>query len=124
MTSWTGTTRFENVVFWGGPFGLHSDVGGDLHIYLKDVFFVVHSRMVRISFRVSSERGRLSSNGRTCGTRPSSLACWSRALPFRHPDRACPLREVEIFVAKTYVLGPLRSCEICLSPGCLTALAF
>jgi hypothetical protein len=40
--NWTGTVRLENVVFWGGPYGLrlHSDVGGDLHIYLKDVFFV------------------------------------------------------------------------------------
>lgn len=40
--NWTGTVRLENVVFWGGPFGLrlHSDVGGDLHVYLKDVYFV------------------------------------------------------------------------------------
>ena len=40
--NWTGTVRLENVVFWGGPFGLrlHSDVGGDVHVYLKDVYFV------------------------------------------------------------------------------------
>jgi hypothetical protein len=40
--NWTGTVRLENVLVWGGPYGLrlHSDVGGDLHIYLKDVLFV------------------------------------------------------------------------------------
>jgi hypothetical protein len=40
--NWTGNVRLENVIFWGGPYGLrlHSDVGGNLHIYLKDVFFV------------------------------------------------------------------------------------
>jgi hypothetical protein len=40
--NWAGTVRLENVVFWGGPFGLrlHADTRGDVHVFLKDVFFV------------------------------------------------------------------------------------
>lgn len=40
--NYTGDFGFENVVFHGGPFGLrlHADVGGDINISLKNVFFV------------------------------------------------------------------------------------
>ncbi len=40
--NWTGTIDLENVIFWGGPFGLrvHPDVGGDNTIRLKNVYFV------------------------------------------------------------------------------------
>lgn len=36
-----GNFHFENVVFWGGPYGLriHSD-GNPTNVYLKDVYFV------------------------------------------------------------------------------------
>src|SRR5687768_18364700 len=45
--NWTGlrdgspTLDCENVLFWGGPFGLrcHSDRNGDVRVSLKDVFF-------------------------------------------------------------------------------------
>lgn len=40
--NWTGDVDLENFVFEGGPFGLrlHADKGGDINIFLKDVFFV------------------------------------------------------------------------------------
>lgn len=40
--NWIGEFHFENTVFSGGPYGLkiHADVGGDQHVYLKDVYFV------------------------------------------------------------------------------------
>lgn len=40
--NWTGTIDLQDVVFIGGPFGLriHSDVGGDNYVYMKNVYFV------------------------------------------------------------------------------------
>ncbi|HEX3134585.1 MAG TPA: Ig-like domain-containing protein [Planctomycetota bacterium] len=40
--NYIGTFTFDNVVFWGGLFGLriHPDVGGDQYVSLKDVYFV------------------------------------------------------------------------------------
>ena len=40
--NWTGTIDFDNVVIWGGPYGLkiHPDVGGDNIIKFKNVFVV------------------------------------------------------------------------------------
>jgi hypothetical protein len=40
---WKGTHSFENVMFWGGPFGLHvTDIGGT-SVSLKNVYFVKDS---------------------------------------------------------------------------------
>jgi len=40
--NWTGTVDLQDVVFWGGPFGLrvHPDTGGDNILKLRNVFFV------------------------------------------------------------------------------------
>ena len=40
--NYTGTFVLENVIVWGGPYGLriHPDTGGDNYISLKDVYFV------------------------------------------------------------------------------------
>lgn len=40
--NWTGTIDLENVVVWGGPYGvrIHPDVGGDNIIRFKNVFVV------------------------------------------------------------------------------------
>lgn len=40
--NYTGTIILENVIFWGGPFGIriHPDTGGDNFISLKNVYFV------------------------------------------------------------------------------------
>lgn len=40
--NWTGTIDFDNVVIWGGPYGLkiHPDVGGDNIIRFKNVYVV------------------------------------------------------------------------------------
>lgn len=40
--NWTGSVTLENVVYWGGQFGmrLHADTGGDILISFKDVYFV------------------------------------------------------------------------------------
>lgn len=40
--NWTGDVSFENVVINGGPFGIriHADVGGDVNVSLKNVYFV------------------------------------------------------------------------------------
>lgn len=37
-----GDVTCENVIFQGGPFGVkfHADVGGDINVYFKDIFFV------------------------------------------------------------------------------------
>lgn len=40
--NWTGTIDLENVVVWGGPYGvrIHPDTGGDNIVRLKNVFVV------------------------------------------------------------------------------------
>lgn len=41
--NWKGSHRFENVLFWGGPFGLRINADGGTAAYLKNVYFVKDS---------------------------------------------------------------------------------
>jgi len=38
--NWNGIHRFENVLFWGGPFGLRLNSDGGDGVYMKNVYFV------------------------------------------------------------------------------------
>jgi hypothetical protein len=38
--NWKGSHRFENVLFWGGPWGLRIPYDGGSAVYLKNVYFV------------------------------------------------------------------------------------
>lgn len=43
--NWKGSHSFENVLFWGGPFGLRVTFDGGSSVSLKDVYFVKGSFM-------------------------------------------------------------------------------
>lgn len=43
--NWQGSHRFENVLFWGGPFGLRIPYDGGTAVYMKNVYFVKDSFM-------------------------------------------------------------------------------
>jgi len=38
--NWKGSHHFENVLFWGGPYGLRIPYDGGSEVYLKNVYFV------------------------------------------------------------------------------------